>query len=224
MTHIAILFKFFGLAFSALLPLINPLGSALIFLSMVGPAPGALFRDLARRIAISTVLFLAFVELAGKAILAFLGVSLPVVEVAGGLVLASMGWRLLNQEAAKSHAALEDISPSSFNSLREMVFYPFTFPVTAGPGSIVVMLTLSANVTSKQGLPDLMAHLGIFLAVSILSALVFLCYGYAPDIRDRISPQTVHGILRVTAFVLLCIGVQITSNGATAMLSRILKM
>ena len=223
MTNAMVVAKFFGLAFSALLPLINPLGSALIFLGFVGRAPAALFLDLARRIAINTVLFLALVELAGKTILAFFGISLPVVEVAGGLVLASMGWKLLNQEVVvRSHPAMPDVPQSPSISFREMVFYPFTFPITAGPGSVVVMLTLSANASAKQALPDALAHVGIFLAVLLLSALVFLCYGYAPWIRDRIAPQTVHGILRITAFVLLCIGVQITANGTSSMVQHML--
>ena len=94
MENTAILLKFFGLAFSALLRLINPLGSALVFLGMVGDVPDALFRDLARRVAISTTLFFALVELPGTVVLTFFGNSLPVMQIAGGLVLASIGWNL----------------------------------------------------------------------------------------------------------------------------------
>ena len=92
MGSVGIVFQFFGLAFSALLPVINPLGSALVFLGLVGDAPAPVIRTLARKIAISTVLFLLVVELVGTAFLAFFGISLPVVQVAGGLVLAAMGW------------------------------------------------------------------------------------------------------------------------------------
>src|SRR5665213_3711233 len=91
------LFEFFPIAFSALFPLINPLGSAIIFLGLVGPADSVVYKSLARRIAIRTVLFLVVVDLVGALILTFFGISLPVIEVAGGLVLASMGWQLLNQ-------------------------------------------------------------------------------------------------------------------------------
>ena len=101
-------------------------------------------------------------------------------------------------------------------SLKQKVFYPFTFPITAGPGCIVVMVTLSAHASAKGGLPMVMAHLGIVLAVVLLSSAVYLCYGNAPAITARISPQTSFGILRLIAFVLLCIGVQITSNGLEA--------
>ena len=149
MGSVSLLAKFFALAFSALLPLINPLGSALVLLGLVGDAPASVFRDLARKIAIRTTLFLAVVELVGSALLEFFGISLPVVQVAGGLVLATMGWGLLNQNEVKADPDRTAVAEASFGSLEQKVFYPLTFPVTAGPGCIVVMLTLSAHASVK---------------------------------------------------------------------------
>ncbi|MGH9504486.1 MAG: MarC family protein [Terriglobales bacterium] len=223
MGSVSLLAKFSALAFSALLPLINPLGTALVFVGLVGNAPASVYRDLARKIAIRTTLFLAAVELVGTAMLEFFGISLPVVQVAGGLVLASMGWGLLNQHEAQADPDQAAVAEASEGTLQQQVFYPLTFPVTAGPGSIVVMLTLSAHASAKGVLNDAMAHAGIFLAVIVLSLLVFVCYAYAPRITARIPAQTAHGILRVIAFVLLCIGVQITWNGVEALLKTVLK-
>ena len=90
--------NFFGLAFSALLPVVNPLGSALVFLGLVGAAPDSTYRSLARQVAGRTTVFFLVVELVGTALLTFFGISLPVVQLAGGLVLAAMGWNLLNQQ------------------------------------------------------------------------------------------------------------------------------
>jgi len=213
--------KFFGLSFSALLPLINPLGSALVFLSVVGEAPSIEYRTLARKIAISTTIFLITIELVGTALLRFFGISLPVVQVSGGLVLAAMGWSLLNQEAPQKKLEPADVERTDSASLEQQVFYPFTFPITAGPGCIVVMVTLSAHASVQGLLPTVAAHAGIALAVILLSVGVYLCYGYAPKITARVSPQTAHGILRVIAFVLLCIGVQITWNGIEAMVRMV---
>src|SRR5208283_4518414 len=89
-------FKFLALSFGALLPLINPLASALVFLGMVGGAPRDVLRSLARKIAFTTALFLAATDLGGAGVLKLFGISLPVMQLAGGLVLAAMGWRLLN--------------------------------------------------------------------------------------------------------------------------------
>lgn len=211
--------RYFGLAFSALLPVVNPLGSALIFLGLVGLAPVEVYRSLARRIALSTALFLILVEFVGSAVLAFLNISLPVVQVAGGLVLAAMGWRLLNEKDAETTPNQSLPASASTGSLDGKIFYPFTFPVTAGPGCIVVMLTLSAHASrASADLPmKVLAHAGVMAAVIVLSLTVFLSYTYAPTVARRIAPQTVHGILRVIAFVLLCIGVQIAATGVTAL-------
>ena len=91
-----LIWKYFALGFSALLPLINPVGSALVFLGLVGSAPPAVYRNLARRIAISNVIFLGIFELLGSAILHFFGISLPIVQYAGGIDIAAMGWCVLS--------------------------------------------------------------------------------------------------------------------------------
>jgi multiple antibiotic resistance protein len=223
-----LLWKYFALGFSALLPLINPLGSALIFLGLVGAAPIDIYRGLARRIAINTVIFFAVIELIGSYLLGFFGISLPIVQVSGGMVIAMIAWSLLNQPDStpspeKTEAAAPAVTPAEIDSLQQKAFYPFTFPITAGPGCIVVMLTLSVH-TDQTTLEDkVLAHVGLFIAVIGLSALVYLCYAYAPKIARTISPATAHGILRVVAFILLCIGVQIAWNGLSDLLTPLLQ-
>ena len=217
----------FGIAFSALLPLVNPLGSALVFYGLVGAAPPEVYRHLARRIAINTVLFLLVIELIGAALLSFFGVSLPIVEVAGGLVLASMGWSLLNKKGAAAHQQEKEeqarTSDSDIEELNRKTFYPLTFPITAGPGCIVIMLTLTAHASTHRLVSDLFGHLGILIAVVVLCVFVYLAYAYAPLITRKISPQTAHGIVRVIAFLLLCIGVQITWNGVSSLVLTLMQ-
>jgi multiple antibiotic resistance protein len=213
----------FGIAFSALLPLVNPLGSALVFYGLVGAASPEVYRRLARRIAINTILFLLVIELIGAALLSFFGVSLPIVEVAGGLVLAAMGWSLLNQPSAAANQQEKEeetrgCDDPDVERLFQQTFYPLTFPVTAGPGCIVIMLTLTAHSSTHSLIPNLLGHLGILIAVLVICLLVYFAYAYAPLITQKISPQTAHGIVRVIAFLLLCIGVQITWNGVSSLL------
>ena len=221
--NVSELVKFFGLSFSALLPLVNPVGDALVFLALVGTARPAVYRSLAKKIAISTTLFLVMIEVLGTAMLKFFGISLPVMQVSGGLALAAMGWRMLNQEQPDTKDERTEVRDAGLGSLEGKIFYPFTFPITAGPGCIVVMVTLSAHASVKGLLPTMAAHAGIVLAVVLLSVAVYFCYGYAPTITARVSSQTAHGILRVIAFVLLCIGGQITWNGVEALLKTVLK-
>jgi multiple antibiotic resistance protein len=211
----------FVLAFGALLPVLNPLGSALIFLGVVGHVPQEEFHQLARRVAVSTALFLLTIELAGATLLAFFGISLPVVQFAGGFVVAAMGWQLLNE---KDSGNTSTSSPDHGRGpVGEKVFYPLTFPITAGPGCIVVTGALSAHASRYAVAQNIIAHCGIAVAILLLSILVLLSYAYAPKLTRMISPQTVQGILRVIAFVLMCIGVQIGWNGLEAMLRTLPK-
>ncbi len=224
-----LIWKFFALGFSALLPLINPLGSALIFLGLVGLAPIDTYRALARRIAINTVIFLAVIELVGSSLLAFFGISLPIMEVSGGIVIAMIGWSLLNQKDStapnpekESVRAAPAITPEEISDLQSKAFYPFTFPITAGPGCIVIMLTLSVHATQPRVTETVLAHVGLFIAAVVLSGSIYLCYAYAPKIAHSIAPSTVHGILRVIAFILFCIGVQIAWNGIDSLLKPLI--
>jgi multiple antibiotic resistance protein len=222
------LWNAFLLAFSALLPLINPLGSALVFLGLAGDASPQVYRSLARRIAINNVIFLAIIELLGAAILNFFGISLPIVQFSGGIVIAAMGWSVLNERDASADSRNKqketDVGDESqTKDLESKAFYPFTFPITSGPGTLVVLLTLTAHISNRVLSKDILAHVGVFLAVVAVSVLVYFCFAYAPKITKVIPPNTAHGILRVVAFILLCIGVQIAWNGLEVLLAKLIR-
>jgi multiple antibiotic resistance protein len=105
----------------------------------------------------------------------------------------------------------------------QKIFYPFTFPITSGPGTLVGLLTLTARISERTITANIVAHAGVFLSVVVLSVLVYFCYGYAPRITKAIPASTAHGILRVIAFILLCIGVQIAWNGLSQLLAGVMK-
>jgi multiple antibiotic resistance protein len=224
-----LLWTTFLLAFSALLPIINPVGSALIFLGLVGDAPPAVFKSLARRIAINNIIFLAVIELIGSLILRFFGISLPIIQLAGGLVITSLGWQLLNQKDSEASTAQKqeakqaqvEANDDTTKALQAKTFYPFTFPITSGPGTLVVTLTLSAHAERHTVLAYSLSHAGVFLAIVALSLFCYFCYAYAPRLTRAISPGTVHGIVRVMAFIVLSIGVQIMWNGFTTLYAQL---
>jgi multiple antibiotic resistance protein len=208
----------FLLAFTALLPLINPIGSALIFLGLVGDEPALVYHQLARKIAMATFFFLVVIEFLGSLLLSFFGISLPIIQLTGGLVIVATAWTLLFDKDSSSHSRgkhqeIGDSAPTEDEDLDAKVFYPFTFPLTAGPGSLAVMVTLSAHIAGNSLSDRAQAHIGIVLAVIALSVSVYLCYAYAPKLIRTVSPATVHGLLRIIAFILMCIGVQIAWNG-----------
>ncbi len=223
-----LLWNAFLISFTALLPLINPIGSALVLMGLIGEAPPAAFRTVARKVALNNIAFLAVIELLGSAILNFFGISLPIVQVSGGIVIASIGWSVLNEKDTDNNTTRDKqgantIDPEqTLRSLQQKAFYPFTFPVTSGPGTLVVMLTLSARFSGGRLTGNVLGHVGLFLAVVLLSGLVYLCYAYAPKIKAAVAPTTIHGVLRIIAFILICIGVQIAWNGLTVLLNGVL--
>ena len=222
------LWKSFLIAFSVLLPLINPLGTALVFLGLMGNAPPEAFRSLARRIAFNNVIFLAIIEVLGATILNFFGISLPIVQLAGGIVIAAMGWGVLNERNAGANSRNKEEETGArdepdLEHLEERAFYPFTFPITSGPGTLVALLTLTAHISDRNLTQNVLGHVGVFLSVVVLSVLCYFCYAYAPKITKAIRPSTAHGILRVIAFVLFCIGTQIAWNGLSTLLGTIIK-
>jgi multiple antibiotic resistance protein len=127
-------------------------------------------------------------------------------------VLAAMGLRLLNEKDVAGERDPSSLVADS-SGLQGKVFYPFTFPLTAGPGVLVVMLTLSAHASKGTLVQAIFAHLGVLCGMAPMCLVVFASYAYAAKITEKIFPMTAHGILRVIAFVLFCIGVQIAWNG-----------
>ena len=220
------LWKSFFIAFSALLPLINPLGSALVFLGLMPDAPTDAYRSLARKIAFNNVIFLLVIELLGTAILRFFGISLPIVQVSGGIVIAAIGWSVLNEKGSDSWTADKgkgiNLSPEECRALEDKAFYPFTFPITSGPGTLVVTLTLASRGEGNSLELNLLRHGGLFLAIVALSILVYICYANAPRLTRAIPQATVQGILRVIAFILMCIGLQIAWNGLSTLLPSVI--
>jgi len=209
-----LILKYFALGYSALFPVINPLGSALMFLTVVGSVPAEQFRYLARKVAVSMTLFLLIFEGGGAALLHFFGISLPVVQISGGIVLAAMGWRILDQSERDNTRGAS--LANGAGSLEEKIFFPLTFPITADPACIVVTLTLSAHASRRDLLSNVLSHVGLALAIIGLGLTIGISYLYASRITQKIAPATIQGILRIVAFVLLCIGVQIALNGLEA--------
>ena len=214
--------NYFVLGFSALLPLINPPGSALELLGIVGVGEDKPYKLLAKKIAINTTLFLAIVALTGPYVLQFFGISVDVLQFVGGAVLAAMGWHLLNKsepEKQMSDPSLRTAADKCVATFwQSKVFYPFTFPLTVGPGSVAVMLTLSAQAKSLQFSDRIGAFLGLFGCVVVLSFIVFVFYAYAPFAAEKVPPALAHGVLRIIAFLLICIGVQIAWRGLHSLL------
>jgi multiple antibiotic resistance protein len=206
------------LALAALLPIVNPISSAALFLALTQGHPASVRQTLARRIAVNSFFLLAGSVLLGTYVLQFFGISIPVVQIGGGLVVLATGWSMLNQkdEEIKSDVKQADCSVD-LEFASEQAFYPLTLPVTVGPGSISVAITLGANLHGG-GFNRALLIVDALLASAIVAGLVFLCDWYAEPLSRRIGRTGMSITVRLSSFLLLCIGVQILWNGASALL------
>lgn len=202
------------LILSALFPIVNPLGGSPIFLALTRDYSAPARRALSRQIAINCFLLLVSSYLIGSHILAFFGISIPVVQVGGGLVVISTAWAMLKRPEDDQRSEVR--CKTQPEDPLHQAFYPLTLPLTVGPGSISVAITLGANAAQPGfHLPTLVAA----LVGSVLIALsVFLCYGFADRLARALGASAMNVILRLSSFLLVCIGVQIFWNGASALL------
>lgn len=205
-------------AFAALFPVVNPLSTAIILNGMTGNVSNAMRKTIARKIACNAAILLILVLIAGSHILAFFGINIPVVQTGGGLVLASMGWNMLKQDDAPPDADGETGAPAK---LGDLVFYPFTFPVTVGPGCIAVALTLSAHTRHERLVETAFRQLGAIVGTISVCVLVYVTFAYSDLLSRRLGPSGSKVLLRLMAFVVVCLGVEIFWNGASTLLREL---
>jgi multiple antibiotic resistance protein len=205
---------------TGLFPIINPPASALIVLSLVPDATDAERADLARRITINSFAILLGSLLIGAYVLSFFGISIPVLRVAGGLIIGMAGWNLLQKPDDESS---EETSTTQAHkhaaSLDSKAFYPLTLPLTVGPGSIAVAIALGTG-SPKDGLS--IGHIaGVGAALVILCASIYICVRYAGGIQRLLGTVGTQVAMRLFAFVIFCIGVQLCWSGLSALLASI---
>lgn len=204
------------LTIGALLPIVDPLGGAPIYLAMTANLTPAERAPMAKAVAVNCFLLLIASVLFGTYVLDFFGLSIPAVQVAGGIMICTIAWSLLN--SPNSPPALDRNGPPTTmtDDISQRAFYPLTMPLTVGPGSISVALTLGVNPT--RGFPMFVTALGHALGILIVAVSVYLCYRYADRILKKLGPTGTGVVVRLSAFILLCIGVQICWNGLHALI------
>jgi multiple antibiotic resistance protein len=213
----------FLVAFPALFSIVNPLGGALIYsqitLGRLHPERAAL----AWRVATYSAIVMLVSLLVGATLMSFFGVSIDALRVAGGAVVASSGWRMLynpqeSEDRKQDHASNTERA-AAWGS--DVAFFPLTMPFTTGPGTISVAIALSANrppMTSEL-LPFYIGACGAAIAIAFI---VGACYASADRVVAMLGPGRARILTRLSAFLLLCIGVQILMTGVQGALSTII--
>jgi len=209
------------LVVGALFPIVNPIGNTPIFLSLTQGLSSHGRAALARMIAINGLILILTSIFIGTHILTFFGISLPVVQVGGGLVVISTGWALLRQPSDERAGEDGKGNECQETNYSRQAFYPLTLPLTVGPGSISVAIAVGANRPegSEWQWPVIG---GLVLGAVLIAVSIYLSYRFAERIGRVLGESAMNVTIRISSFILVCIGVQILWNGLSALLRTII--
>ena len=201
--------------FAALFPVVNPLGGGPMFLNMVQGCSQGVRDRLALGVSINSFFLLLGSMLIGPELLLFFGITLPALKLAGGVVVIAMGWSLLNQPSSSKDSGNNSAEITDANA-SAAAFFPLTMPLTIGPGSIATGISLMAAVRDdgdfsfKSQLPHL---IGGLMGLVTLAACIYLVYRESSAIQRILGESGTNVLMRLFAFILLAIGVQIFLGG-----------
>jgi multiple antibiotic resistance protein len=215
-------FSHFLQAFTALFSIVNPLSGAFIFFGATRELDPKFRAATARWIAIYAFIIVAASLYIGAYVLGFFGVSLPVLRVAGGIIVAAAGWRMLNAPDVTEQRRSETPEPKSIDvPPSRLAFYPLTMPLTTGPGTISVAISLGAGRPSGLHVSLLAFFVETLAATALLSILIYGFYRNSPRIARLIGVTGTTIVVRLSAFLLFCIGIQVAWNGLSELLGKL---
>ncbi len=214
--------KTFLLAFGALISIVNPLSGAFIFFGATRELDRRVRAQVSRWVAIYAFCICAASLYVGAYVLLFFGISIPVLRVAGGIIVAMSGWRMLSEPDATEQRRSETPNPRSVDvSPSRLAFYPLTMPLTTGPGTISVAISLGAGRPSGFHAPLLEFFVETLAAVALLALSVYVFYRNSARLADLVGPTGTSIVVRLSAFLLFCIGIQVLWNGASELLGTL---
>ncbi len=213
----------FLLAFGALFSIVNPLSGAFIFFGATQGLEPKVRTHVSRWVSIYAFCLVTASLYVGAYVLSFFGISIPVLRVAGGIIVSMSGWRMLTEPDATEQRRSEapayprsiDVPPS------RLAFYPLTMPLTTGPGTISVAISIGAGRPSGFHASSLEFFVETLAAVALIALLIYLFYSHSARLADFIGSTGTTIIVRLSAFLLFCIGIQVFWNGAAELLGTL---
>jgi len=203
-------------AFLALFPILNPPAMSPVFRMLTARVSDEERNHLALLIGCYSFILLAALLFVGGWLLKLFGISIPVISVAGGLLLFHTAWRMLNREPKISAGEQEEMQ----TRMLDRAFFPLTMPVTAGPGSMAITLTLVPEGSILE-VATLVQFAAVTAGIALAALFIFLFYRFSGVILGRMGKTGQATINQVSAFILLAIGVQIVWNGVRGLLATL---
>jgi multiple antibiotic resistance protein len=200
----------FLVALPALFSIVNPLGGALIYNQVTFDRTRSERVALAWRVASYSAIVMLTALWAGASLMSFFGVSIEALRIAGGLVVAASAWQMLSNSKQSEDRKQEQAASAA--GATDVAFFPLTMPFTTGPGTISVAIALSAGrpSTAVELVPF---FAGLSGAAIVVALSVGVCYASADRVVALFGPGQARVLTRLSAFLLLCIGVQILLTG-----------
>jgi multiple antibiotic resistance protein len=202
----------FLLVYAGLFPIVNPIGAAPIFFGLTRDCTEPERRALALQVAINSFVLLLGSLFVGSYVLEFFGLTLPIVRVAGGLVVAAAGWNVLQagDSGGDERTGHKPVVPTD-------AFYPLTMPMTVGPGSIAVAITLGSQRPRAAFAEFTLLAGAAVVGLIAMAATIYVCYRFAGGAVGRLGKHGTNVVVRLSAFILLCIGIEIIWSGCSAL-------
>lgn len=204
---------------AALLPIANPTSTAPIFLSLTEGASDKTRHELARRIARNVFLLMTGATLLGSLVLDLFGISLDFVRAGGGILVINISWRLLTTTSAEAPRAEKIAASFTPEMVRSTAFFPLSFPISCGPGTLAAAIAVGVSLADPVRTIAIARTLGALVGLAVVASLVFVTYRYADYILRLLGDTGTVVFLRLSAFILLCLGIQIFWSGASVLLS-----
>jgi multiple antibiotic resistance protein len=198
-----------GVALITLIPIINPVSTAVLLLGISAHlSEGERNRQITRACIYMTVILVTFLLLGHLVMVAF-GISIPGIRIAGGLVIGFLGFRMLFPDEGQ----ITGEGRQEAQQKPDISFSPLAMPSLSGPGSIAAVITMSSSINGRHGIDKVLAYTGVLLAIVITAILSWLVLRGAGALRRFLGVNGVNSLSRIMGFLLICIGAQFTING-----------
>src|ERR1700757_5294412 len=188
--------------FLALFPIVDPFGGIPIFFTMTSNWSPQDRRRTAFKTGLWVFAILVTFLFFGRFVLHFFGISLPVIKIAGGLIVANTAWGMVT-----SHARITPEESHEAKEKEDISLTPLAMPLMSGPGAIGVVMALAANVDNWE------AYLGMVIGIAAIAWSVVLFFWSGGPLVRRLGPSAVGAINKVFGFLILAIAVQLVSDG-----------
>jgi len=208
-------------SFITLFPVVNPIGTAFILNPFFNDLSKSEQKSIAKKVAIYAFFICLITLLLGQYILEVFGLSIPVVQLAGGIIICKIGWEFMGDTQEKSELELK--GSNSLNSIMKKAFYPITFPTTTGAGTIAVLLALTAHNKGATYLNSLFNISAILIAVIAISILIFIFYSNTTRLLNFFGEAQKNIVNKISAFLVFCVGLEIATTGLFKLIKEFIK-